>query len=123
MKYIEVKICTSKQGIEYITAFLMARGVSETSIKGGEDIKELIEKVDENDSECISTDIAEKDEEPEVTFWLEETEENRSKVMQMKIDIMMLKSDELYMELGKDTDLGRLYMEDRIVSDDDWKHT
>jgi ribosomal protein L11 methyltransferase len=123
MKYIEVKICTSKQGIEYITAFLMARGVSETSIKGGEDIKELIEKVDENDSECISSDIAEKDEEPEVTFWLEETEENRSKVMQMKIDIMMLKSDELYMELGKDTDLGRLYMEDRIVSDDDWKHT
>ena len=123
MKYIEVKICTSKQGIEYIIAFLMARGVSETSIKGGEDIKELIEKVDENDSECISSDIAEKDEEPEVTFWLEETEENRSKVMQMKIDIMMLKSDELYMELGKDTDLGRLYMEDRIVSDDDWKHT
>ena len=123
MKYIEVKICTSKQGIEYITAFLMARGTSETSIKGGEEIKELIEKVDENDSECISSDIAEKDEEPEVTFWLEETEENRSKVMQMKIDIMMLKSDELYMELGKDTDLGRLYMEDRIVSDDDWKHT
>ena len=123
MKYIEVKICTSKQGIEYITAFLMARGISETSIKGGEDIKELIKNVDENDSECISSDIAEKDEEPEVTFWLEETEENRSKVMQMKIDIMMLKSDELYMELGKDTDLGRLYMEDRIVSDDDWKHT
>ena len=123
MKYIEVKICTSKQGIEYITAFLMARGISETSIKGGEDIKELIKNVDENDSECISSDLAEKDEEPEVTFWLEETEENRSKVMQMKIDIMMLKSDELYMELGKDTDLGRLYMEDRIVSDDDWKHT
>ena len=123
MKYIEVKICTSKQGIEYITAFLMARGVSETSIKGGEDIKELIKNVDENDSECISSDLSEKEDEPEVTFWLEETEENRSKVMQMKIDIMMLKSDELYMELGKDTDLGRLYMEDRIVSDDDWKHT
>ena len=63
MKYIEVKICTSKQGIEYITAFLMARGISETSIKGGEDIKELIKNVDENDSECISSDLSEKEDE------------------------------------------------------------
>ncbi|HPR24006.1 MAG TPA: hypothetical protein PLM92_02320 [Bacillota bacterium] len=123
MKYIEVKICTSKQGIEYVTAFLMTRGISETSIKGGEDIKELKKNVDENDSEFLSSDIAEKEDEPEVTFWLEETEENRSKVMQIKIDIMMLKSDELYMELGKEADLGRLYVEDKTVSDDEWKHT
>ncbi len=121
MRYIEATVYTSEQGIEYVTAFLMKRGIDMTQLQ---DPREF-ERAAENEKTCAGTvpsDIScDSDQEAEVIFYLEDNEDNRRRLTAMKTDMMMLKSDELYMELGSGVDLGRLYVEDRTVEDADWK--
>ena len=61
------------------------------------------------------------DREPTISIYFEDTEENREKIQQLKLQVMMLKSKELEGLFGWDVDFGRLYAEDIIVDDADWK--
>ena len=56
-----------------------------------------------------------------MSVYFEDTPENREKIQELKIAVMMLKSKELEGVFGWDVDFGRLYAEAVPVDDEDWK--
>ena len=122
MKFIEVKIYTSHQGVEPLTAMLMEKGISGVVVDDPQDAEELLDKKNEYEWDYIDRSLLENQEkEPVVSVFFEDTEEGRRQVQELKISVMMLKSKEMEGVFGWDADLGRLYAEDRVVDDEDWK--
>ncbi len=122
MKFIEVKIYTSHQGVEPLTAMLMEKGISGVVVDDPQDAEELLDKKNEYEWDYIDRSLLENQEkEPVVSVLFEDTEEGRRQVQELKISVMMLKSKEMEGVFGWDADLGRLYAEDRVVDDEDWK--
>ena len=122
MKYIEFKVHASRQGIEQVTAMLMSKGIYEISIDDPADMEDILNKKNEYGWDYIDdglkTDLGR---EPSAAVYFEDTPENRQKVQDLKIEVMKLKDSEIEGRFGSEADLGRLYAEDNIVDDNDWK--
>lgn len=122
MKFIEVKIYTSHEGIEPLTAMLMQKGITGITVDDPADVDELMEHKKEYEWDYIDQSLLDdKNREPVVYAYFDDTEEGRKQVQDLKLAIMMLKGKEMEGVFGWDTSLGRLYAEDRVVDDSDWK--
>lgn len=122
MKFIEVKIYTSHEGIEPLTAMLMQKGITEITVDDPADVDDLMEHKQEYEWDYIDQSLLDdKDREPVVYVYFDDTEDGRKKVQDLKLAVMMLKGKEMEGVFGWDTSLGRLYAEDRVVDDRDWK--
>ncbi|MDO4544752.1 MAG: 50S ribosomal protein L11 methyltransferase [Bacillota bacterium] len=122
MKYIQLKIHASRQGLEQVTAMLLAKGIDQVSIDDPADMDDILNKEHEYDWDYIEDELKEDlDREPTLSIYFEDTPENQEKVKELKIATMMLKSKELEGLYGWDVDFGRLYAEDIPVDDTDWK--
>ena len=124
MKYIEFKVHASRQGIEQVTAMYLRMGIDQVSIDDPADMEDILNKKNEYGWDYVDDDLKKGlDREPTISIYFEDTEENREKIQQLKLQVMMLKSKELEGLFGWDVDFGRLYAEDIIVDDADWKDT
>lgn len=122
MKYIEFKVHASGQGIEQVTAMYLRMGIDQVSIDDPADMEDILNKKNEYGWDYVDDDLKKGlDREPTISIYFEDTEENREKIQQLKLQVMMLKSKELEGLFGWDVDFGRLYAEDIIVDDADWK--
>lgn len=122
MKYIEFKVHASRQGIEQVTAMYMKYGITDVSIDDPADMDDILNNKNEYGWDYIDDELKEDlDREPTISCFFEDTPENRQKVQNLKVLVMMLKSKELEGVFGWDADLGRLYGEDIYIDDEDWK--
>ncbi|MBQ6370302.1 MAG: 50S ribosomal protein L11 methyltransferase [Firmicutes bacterium] len=122
MKYIELKIHASKQGVEMVTELLMRNGITGISVDDPADLQDILDKKNEYGWDYIDDEVkARPDREPVVKAYLEDSEEGREQLQHLKIEIMKLKSQEMEGVFGWDADLGRLYAEAEVVDDADWK--
>ncbi len=122
MKFIEVKIHASHEGIEPLTALLMQKGITGIIVDDPADVDALMEHKKEYEWDYIDQSVLEdKDREPVVTVYFDDTEAGRKQVQDLKLSVMMLKSKEMEGVFGWDANLGRLYVEDQVVDDSDWK--
>lgn len=122
MKYIEFKVHASRQGIEQVTAMFMSQGIQSVSINDPADMEDILNKKNEYDWDYVEDNLKTTlDQEPTISAYFEDTPENREKVQQLKLSVMMLKSKELEGLYGWDVDFGRLYAEDITLDDEDWK--
>ena len=122
MKYIELKVHASRQGIEAVTELFLKNGIAQVSIDDPGDLQDILNKEHEYDWDYIDDKVkARPDREPSLSAYFEDSEEGRAMVQHLKLEIMMLKGKEQYGEYGSDADFGRLYAEDIIVDDEDWK--
>ena len=122
MKYIEFKVHASRQGIEQVTAMYLRMGIDQVSIDDPADMEDILNKKNEYGWDYVDNDLKKGlDREPTISIYFEDTEENREKIQQLKLQVMMLKSKELEGLFGWDVDFGRLYAEDIIVDDAVWK--
>ncbi len=122
MKYIELRVRASRQGVEQLTALFMAQGIDSISVDDPADMQDILNKKNEYGWDYIDDELKDDlEREPAVSVYFEDTPENREKVQQLKIAIMMLKSKEMEGLYGWDVDFGRLYAEAITVDDEDWK--
>ncbi len=122
MKYIEFRVHASRQGIEQVTAMFMSKGIQSVSINDPADMEDILNKKNEYDWDYVEDSLKTKlDQEPTISAYFEDTPENREKIQQLKLSVMMLKSKELEGLYGWDVDFGRLYAEDITLDDEDWK--
>ena len=122
MKYIELKIHASHQGVEMVTELLMRNGITGISVDDPADLQDILEKKNEFGWDYIDDKVkARPDREPVVKCYLEDSEEGRTQLQHLKIEVMKLKSLELEGKFGWDVDFGRLYAESEVVDDEDWK--
>lgn len=121
MKYIEYKVHASRVGIEMVTGLFDRFGISSVSIDDPADVEDILNKKNEYDWDYFDESIKSRaDREPSVSIYLEDNEENRALIQQIKIEVMKLKHLEMDGKLG-DAPLGRLYGEASVVDDNDWK--
>ena len=122
MKYIELKIHASSQGVEMVSELMMRNGITAISVDDPADLDDILAKKNEYGWDYIDDRVkAHPDREPVVRVYLEDSEEGRAQLEHLKIEIMKLKSQEMEGRFGWDADLGRLYAESVIVDDADWK--
>lgn len=122
MKYIEFKVHASRQGIEEVTALYLQMGYDQMCINDPADMEDILNKKHEYDWDYIDDGLKESlDREPTISIYFEDTDEDKAKIQELKLEIMKLKSRELEGVYGHDADFGRLYAEDILVDDGDWK--
>lgn len=115
MKYTEVKIYTSQEGIDPLTCVLMDMGIAGFTIEDARDFQDLLNKKNSYDWDYVDTSLMELEHIPtSVIFYLEESEETRELLVKMKNRLKELKSDE-------SIDFGQLDMVSSIVEDSAWK--
>ena len=127
MRYIQIKIHASRQGIEAAAPILLSYGVDGYSVDDPADFEGILDKKNSYDWDYVDQKLLDEHmgkragREPVLTAWLEDTEENREIVQNIKIDILKLKAEEQYHTFGADADFGRLYVETETVDDEAWK--
>ena len=122
MKYIELKIHASSQGVEMVTEMLMRNGITGISVDDPADLQDILNKKNEYGWDYIDDAVKERpSREPVVKVYLEDSDEGRRQLQHLKIEVMKLKSSELEGKFGWDANLGRLYAESEVVDDEDWK--
>lgn len=121
MKYRELKVHASRQGIEAVTQLLLQMGIDQVAIDDPADLEDIMNKEHQYDWDYVDESLkANTDREPTVSAYFEDTEENRKLISEIKVKLMMLKADEQYREFGADVNFGRLYAEE-IPVDDGWQ--
>lgn len=122
MRYIQIKLHASRQGIEAAMPIFLESGADGVSVDDPADVSEIMEKKHSYDWDFIDESLTRHpDREPVMTAWFDDTEENRQTVQDIKIALMKLKAEEQYQTFGPDADFGRLYVETETVDDEDWK--
>ena len=124
MKYIELKVHTTRQGIEPLTELFMENGITNLSVDDPEDLTDIMNKENGYEWDYIDESLtaeAQRRREAKVSAYFEDTEEGRKQISSLKVAIMMLKASEQYGDYGKGVDFGRLYAESNVVDDEEWK--
>ncbi len=122
MKFIEVKIYTSHQGIEPLTAMLMEKGINGAVVDDPQDAEELLDKKNAYEWDYIDRSLLENQgKEPVVSVFFEDNREGRGQVRALSDSIAELKEMAEAGAFGAEADLGRLQMEEQVVDDGDWK--
>src|SRR5665647_23814 len=122
MKYIETVIYTSVEGIDSVTNMLKEMGIEGIIIENPKDLEEFMNKKKSYDWDYIDAKVMElNDIEPNIKFYLEPTKKGNKQLDMIKIKSMMLKSKEYEGVFGPDVTLGRMYVDSKLVDDEDWK--
>lgn len=122
MKYIEFKVHASRQGIEQVTAMFMGNGIYEVSIDDPADMEDILNKKNEYGWDYIDDDLkTDLEREPTASVYFEDNDESRATIQVLKAEVKKLKDSELEGRYGSDADFGRMYVEETVVDDNDWK--
>lgn len=75
MRYLELKIQASEQGVEQITALLLGMGITEMSIDDPHDMDDILQKKHEYGWDYIEDDLKENlDREPVISLYFDEAD-------------------------------------------------
>lgn len=123
MRYLELKIQASEQGVEQITALLLGMGITEMSIDDPHDMDDILQKKHEYGWDYIEDDLKEKlDREPVISLYFDEADPKAQQMAVMvKGGISALQRRQQAGEFGQQADLGSLTVTENIVDDGDWK--
>ena len=122
MKYIELKIHASRQGIEQITAMLLQRGIDQVSINDPEDVEDILNKKHEYGWDYIEDELKENlDREPTISVFFEDNEADRALITDIKNEIEAIRENVLEGAYGGEADFGTLKSEEIVTDDSEWK--
>ena len=113
MRYLELKIQASEQGVEQITALLLGMGITEMSIDDPHDMDDILQKKHEYGWDYIEDDLKENlDREPVISLYFDEAD---PKAQQMAV---MVKGGISALQRRQQAGLT---VTENIVDDGDWK--
>jgi len=122
MKYIETTIYTSPEGMELVCQMLSEMGIESLVVENPDDLTDFMNKKNSYDWDYLDEKVmALAEVEANVKFYLEISHEGEKMLDEVRIKAMMLKSKEYEGTFGLGISLGRLYVESKIVDDEDWK--
>lgn len=122
MKYIETVIYSSVEGLELVTTMLKEMGIEGIIIENPKDLEDFLDKKNSYDWDYIDDKVMElKDVEPNIKFYLEPTKKGYKQLDAIKTKVLLLKSKEYEGVFGHDISLGRMFVEHKLVDDEEWK--
>lgn len=122
MKYIQADIHVNREGIEPVVTALLEIGITDTVIEDPADIADLLEKKNDYDWDYIDESVLElENEEPKVTVFVEESDEGRAKLEEIKTAVAGIKRRQEAGEFGEGADFGKLTVTASVEDDSRWK--
>lgn len=122
MKYIQADIHVNREGIEPLVTALLEIGITDTVIEDPADIADLLEKKNDYDWDYIDESVLElENEEPKVTVFVEESDEGRAKLEEIKTAVAEIKRRQEAGEFGESADFGALTVTVSVEDDSQWK--
>ena len=124
MKYLELVIHTTREGLEPIEARLMAMGINDMVLNDPGDLADLMNKKHDYDWDYIGDEVVNMaDEEPTLTLYFdgEETGNGYSLAQEVDLEIEALRQDMLNGEYGEYADFGPLTVITTLHDDSEWK--
>ena len=124
MKYLELVIHTTREGLEPIEARLMAMGLTDMVVNDPGDLADLMNKKHDYDWDYIGDEVMEMaDEEPTVTLYFdgEETGNGYAMAQEVDLEIEALRQAMMNGEYGEGADFGPLTVTTTLHDDSEWK--
>ena len=91
MKYRELKVHATRQGIEAVTQLLLSMGIDQVAIDDPADLDEIMNKEHQYDWDYVDESLkANSHREPTLSAYFEDTEENRKLISEIKVKLMNL---------------------------------
>ena len=122
MKYIEICIDVSEEGIEAVIGQLLNLGITDTVVEDPRDIQDLMDKKQTYDWDYLEDSIIEKMQEtPKVKVYLEDTQPNRAladRIMPAMEELKVAASSGVF---GSNVDFGTLRVTRSEDDDAKWK--
>lgn len=123
MKYIELRIYATRQGIELITAMLISKGIDGIMVDDPDDMEDILNKKNEYGWDYIDDELKENmDREPVVSVYFDKSDDGRKQMSDVKKALRDMREQEKRGDFGQCTALGSLNIEEKLVDDDDWKY-
>lgn len=122
MKYIEINIDTNLTGLDPVVSALAAIGITETVVEDPRDVEDLLEHKEEYLYDYVDDSVAGLvNEQPRVTVYLEDKDENRETVKMIKEAVTNLKANAENGFFGENADFGTLEIHLNVNDDTEWK--
>ncbi len=123
MRYLELKIQASEQGVELITGLLLGMGITEMSIDDPHDMDDILQKKHEYGWDYIDDELKKNlNREPVVSLYFDESDPMAQQMaLMVKDGVSALQRRQRAGEFGPQSDLGSLTITENIVDDEDWK--
>ncbi len=124
MKYLELVIHTTREGLEPIEARLMAMGLTDMVVNDPGDLADLMNKKHDYDWGYIGDEVMKMaDEEPTVTLYFdgEETGNGYAMAQEVDLEIEALRQAMMNGEYGENADFGPLTVTTTLHDDSEWR--
>ena len=122
MKYIQIDIKTSREGIEPLLAALLEVGITDAVVEDPADIDDLLDKKNEYDWDYVDESVlALRARQPQVTAYVSDDEQGRGKAENLRHAADSLKSAASAGLYGDNADFGPLSVEMSVCDDSGWK--
>ena len=117
MKYLQVGIITTEEGIEELTGLLLVHGIDETVVDNPNTAREILDKKNDYEWDYVEEAAFNTDYDPKITFYLDDSEEGKKTLEEIKGAIEQLGKDD------KENILGSLEISVDVIDDQDWMNS
>ena len=117
MKYLQVSIITTEEGIEELTGLLLVHGIEETVVDNPGTAKEVLNKKNDYEWDYVEESCFNTDYDPKITFYLDDSEEGKATLAEVREAVESLGKDD------KENVLGSLEMSMEVIDDQDWMNS
>ena len=124
MKYLELVIHTTREGLEPVQACLMEMGLTDMVVNDPMDLEDLMNKKHDYDWDYIGDEVMKlADEEPTVTLYFDGEETGNGYTMAQEVDLAIdsLRQAMMNGEYGEGADFGALTVTTALHDDSEWK--
>ena len=124
MKYLELVIHTTEEGLEPVEACLMEMGFTDMVVNDPSDLQDLMNKKHDYDWDYIGDEVfGLAEEEPAVTLYFDGEETGNGYQLAQEVDLAIegLRQAMMNGEYGEDADFGPLTVTTSLHDDSEWK--
>ena len=124
MKYLELVIHTTEEGLEPVEACLMEMGFTDMVVNDPSDLQDLMNKKHDYDWDYIGDEVfGLAEEEPTVTLYFDGEETGNGYQLAQEVDLAIegLRQAMMNGEYGEDADFGPLTVTTSLHDDSEWK--
>ena len=124
MKYLELVIHTTREGLEPVEACLMEMGFTDMVVNDPQDLADLMNKKHDYDWDYIGDEVyGLAEEEPTVTMYFDGEETGNGYAMAQEVDLTIegLRQAMMNGEYGAEADFGPLTVTTSLHDDSEWK--
>ena len=117
MKYLQVTVTTTEEGIEELTGLLLVHDIMETVVENPGTAREVLNKKNDYEWDYVEESCFNTDYDPKISFYLDDDKSGQNKLEEIKDALKVLLSED------ENNMLGSLEVNVDVIDDEDWMNS